>query len=230
MMAGWMLSTPSFARSFTDHFRLQDCSWRATGSNAYWKLITGYQIVLEGEEDGEEVRNEITVLPEFERLTILIDGVERSIRTRVIEERESADGDITEISRNFFARCNQTNDVFYFGEDVDIYEDGEVVSHDGAWRAGVDGAMPGIIMPGTFLKGARYFQEVAPDLAMDRARNVEDGLELETPAGSFTDCVAVLETTPLEPGEESLKMYCPGVGLVVDDFLVITEFGRVGSD
>jgi hypothetical protein len=200
-----------------------------TGSNPFWTLRSRYQIVLEGEEDGEEIRNEITVLNEFERLTLTIGGVERQVRTRVIEERESADGEITEISRNFFARCAQTNDIFYFGEDVDIYEDGEVVAHDGAWRVGVDGALPGIIMPGTFLKGSRYFQEVAPDVALDRARHVEEGLELETPAGTFTGCVAVLETTPLEPGEESLKMYCPGVGMVVDDFLVITEFGRLSG-
>ena len=42
-----------------------------------------------------------------------------------------------------------------------IVEDGRIVSHEGAWRAGVDGAQPGLIMPGTFLLGSRYFQEIA---------------------------------------------------------------------
>lgn len=57
------------------------------------------------------------------------------------------DGELTEISRNFFATCNRDNSVVYFGEEVNIYEDGEVVAHEGEWRAGDDDARPGIIMP-----------------------------------------------------------------------------------
>ena len=45
------------------------------------------------------------------------------------------------------------------------------------------------------------------------------GLEVEVPAGEFRDCVEVTETTPLEPGEESVKVYCPQVGLVRDGVL-----------
>ena len=71
------------------------------------------------------------------------------------------------------------NDVFYFGEDVDIFENG-TISHDGAWLAGVDDALPGLLMPGTFLLGARYFQEVASGVALDRSENVEMGLRMRT--------------------------------------------------
>ena len=148
------------------------------------------------------------------------------VLTRVVEEREWADGELVEVSNNFFAICRKTNSVFYFGEDVDIYEDGEIVSHEGAWRAGVNGAMPGIIMPGTFLLGSRYFQEIAPGVAMDRGENVEMGLEMETEAGLFCGCVKVLETTPLEPDAESEKIYCPGIGLVVDDEVRIVKQAR----
>ena len=86
-----------------------------------------------------------------------VDGV----TTRVVEERELEDGELVEISRNFFAICNRDNSVFYFGEDVDFYENGVIVSHDGAGRAGVNGARAGILMPGTLLLGARHFQGVA---------------------------------------------------------------------
>jgi hypothetical protein len=115
--------------------------------------------------------------------------------------------------------------VVYFGEDVDFYEDGEIVGHEGSWRAGVAGAAPGLIMPGTFLLGSRYYQEVAPGVAEDRAEHVAMGLDVEVEAGDFTHCVEVLETTPLEPGAESEKTYCPGVGLVVDGDLELVEFG-----
>lgn len=135
--------------------------------------------------------------------------------------------ELVEVSRNYFARCRQTNAIYYFGEDVDIYEDGEIVSHDGAWRTGEGhpSAKPGLIMPGTFLLGSRYVQEIAPGIAEDQAENVAMGLKEHTRAGKFYNCVEVLETTPLEPGAESTKIYCPGVGLVVDDVAELVHFG-----
>jgi hypothetical protein len=130
---------------------------------------------------------------------------------------------LDEVSRNFYAICDQTNNVYYFGEDVDIYEDGEVVSHAGAWRAGVNGAAPGVFMPGTFLLGSRYFQEIAPAVAMDRAEHVKMGLTVDVPAGRFTDAVQVLETSPLEPSAKEYKLYAPGVGVIVDDSLRLVD-------
>jgi hypothetical protein len=132
---------------------------------------------------------------------------------------------LLEVSRNFFAICCRANAVYYFGEEVDIYEDGEIVSHDGAWRAGRDGARPGIMLPGTFLLGSCYYQEIAPGIAMDRAEHVAMGLTIETPAGLFENCVAIRETTPLDPEEEGSKFYCPGVGLVVDEELELLAYG-----
>jgi hypothetical protein len=150
------------------------------------------------------------------------------LKARVIEERESEDGELVEVSRNFFAVCRETGDVFYFGEDVDDYEDDEIVGHEGAWRAGVDGAQPGIIMPGRFLLGAKYFQEVAPGIALDRGRNIAMGVSIDTPAGSFEDCVGVMDSSALDPDAEGdLKIYCHGVGIVMDEVLVLVERGIV---
>ncbi len=71
-------------------------------------------------------------------------------------------------------------------------------------------------MPGTFLLGSRYYQEVAPELALDRAENIEMGLTVETPAGTFNNSVKTLETTPLEASSKDIKIYAPGAGLIVD--------------
>jgi len=129
------------------------------------------------------------------------------------------------VSRNFFALCTKTHDVFYFGEDADIFNPDGTISHEGSWRAGVGGAVPGVIMPGTFLLGSRYVQEQAPGVAMDRSEHVAMGLEVNTTAGKFEKCVQVRETTPLEPGAQGVKTYCPGVGLVSDGVLQLVEFG-----
>jgi hypothetical protein len=209
---------------FTADFRMEDCTFETAGENVYFILRPGYQLVLEGEEDGEVVRVEITVLDETEDIILQEMG---EVETRVVEEREYVDGEILEISRSFFAICNETSAVYYFGEEVDIYEDGEVVSHEGTWRAGEDGAKAGLIMPGTFLLGSRYFQEQVPGVAMDRAENVEMGLELTTEAGTFTDCVKVEETTPLHPDELGYKVYSPGVGVIQDGEIELVEYGDV---
>jgi hypothetical protein len=209
---------------FTTDFRLEDCRFTTKGMNPYFFLKPGYQLVLEGEEDGEEILLVITVLNKRERIDLREEGIGK-VKTRIVEEREWVDGELAEISRNFFARCKQANAIFYFGEDVDIYENGEIVSHEGAWRAGEDGALPGLFMPGTFLLGSRYLQELAPEVAMDRAENVDMGLTIVTPAGTFENCVEVFETTPLDPDEESTKRYCPGIGLVFDDGVELVDFG-----
>jgi hypothetical protein len=222
---------------FTADFRLQDCWWFQTvGINPYFKLIPGYQLVLEGEEEDEgeivEIRAEITVLWDTQWIDLRDTEVGRWIKTRVVEEREFEDGELTEVSRNFFAICKKTNAVYYFGEDVDIYEDGEIVSNKGEWRAGVNGAMPGLIMPGTFLLGAKYFQEVA-DTAADRGENTAMGLTFEDPkgGGNFTGCVEVVDTNPLDNppvcDDGDVKIYCPGVGLVQDEELELVDYGFV---
>jgi hypothetical protein len=211
--------------AFTTDFRIEDCRFSADGSNPYFSLEPGHRLVLSGEDDGEEVVVEITVLAKKRTVSFTTArGKRLRVDTRVVEERETADGELVEVSRNYFARCEPRNDVFYFGEAVDIYEDGEIVSHEGAWLAGVAGAQPGVIMPGTYLLGARYFQEMAPG-AMDRGTHTAMGLTIPTGAGTFHNCVEVIETSPLEPGHESLKRYCPGVGLVVDNGIVLEESG-----
>lgn len=230
-MLATLAAAPTWAAEFTRHFFVEDCTWSAWGrQNALFSLRPGRQLVLEGEEDGALIRNEITMLRELEPVTFHHNGGPPiTVWTRVMEERESEDGELTEVSRNWVARCVETSDIYYFGEEVDIYEDGEIVDHHGEWRAGVDGAQPGILMPGTFLLGAKYYQEVAPDVAEDRAEHTADGLTLTVPAGTFAHCVEVSETNPLsdEPSSPDLKRYCRGIGLVLDEVIELIEINIV---
>jgi hypothetical protein len=231
-----LLAAPAVAApQFTTQFALDECTWSSTGRNQYFTLRPGDWFLLEGEEDGEVVRVQIKVLSQTKKITFTDDeGESLTVNTRVVEEREWKDDQLVEVSRNYYARCVQTGDVYYFGEDVDIYEDGVIVSHDGAWLAGKDTgegkARPGLIMPGTFLLGSRYFQERAPGVALDRAEHTQMGLTVKTPAGTFEECVEVKETTPLEPGAVSTKVYCAELGLVVDNVVKLVKFHSVGFD
>lgn len=125
--------------------------------------------------------------------------------------------------RIIFDICNKNNTVFYFGEAVDIYEDGQVVANTGSWEAGVDGAMPGIIMPGVILLGGRYSQEVAPNIAMDRAEIISMDEEVVTPAGTFPNCLKTKESSALERGK-GYKYYAPGIGLVKDGNVNLIQY------
>lgn len=204
---------------YTDEFFLKDCDFSDTGSNRFFILEPGYQLVLSGEEDDAKTELTITVLDQ----TKVVDGV----TTRIVEERETEDGELAEVSLNYFAICEQTNSVFYFGEDVDNYEDGKVADHDGSWHAGDDGAKAGLMMPGIVLINSKYQQETAPDVAEDRARIVSMDEAIQTPAGDFEHVLKVRETSPLEPDVTEYKFYAAGVGLIQDEDLRLAEHGFV---
>jgi len=201
-----------------EEFGISNCNLLTTGRNQYFILEPGHQLVLEG--DDEKVQ--ITVLNETKTVAGVI--------TRVVEEREWKGGKLHEVSRNYFAMCEQTKDVFYFGEDVDYYEDGKVVRHGGSWLAGTGANRAGLIMPGAPKVGMRYYQEIAPGVAMDRAEIVSLNETCKTPAGTFSNCMKVKESTPLEFWSflwPEYKMYAPGIGLVQDEDLVLTKHGTV---
>jgi hypothetical protein len=151
--------------------------------------------------------------------TRTVDGVE----TRVVEERESDKNGLIEVSRNFFAISRRNQDVFYFGEDVDLYTNGKVTSHDGAWLSGARRARFGLFMPGTPTVGAKFYQEVAPGVALDRAVVLSLTESLRVPAGSFTEVLKIEETTPLEPGVQEFKYWAKGVGLLQDGDLKLVK-------
>lgn len=193
---------------FTKAFLVDEADLSPTGKNPFFMLVPGFTLEYEGSEKGKKATLTITVLEETKKVG--------NVTTRVVEERETVDGKIVEVSRNFFAICKRTNNVYYFGEEVDMYKDGKVVSHEGAWLAGEGGAAFGLAMPGSPLMGARYYQEIAPGKAMDRAEIKSLNEEVKTPAGTFKNLLAIQETTPLEPDSKETKLYAPGIGLVQD--------------
>ncbi len=184
--------------------------------NGFFPLVVGSELVLEGEDDeGTFLTVEITVLDETE--------VVAGVTTRVVEEAEFEDGEIVEISRNFYAQAPDGT-VCYFGEDVDIYEDGEIVSHAGEWRAGEDGNLPGIIMPGNPVVGMIFQQEFAPGIAEDLSEIVALGETISVPAGIFTDTLSALDCNPIQFDGFDDKVYVDGIGLALDNEVELISF------
>jgi len=219
---------PAFATSktspdtkFTDSFNLKNCTFSTTGSNPYFILEPGYQLVFEGAGDKGPINVTSTVLDQTK-------DVGDGIVARVVEEKtvNSKTGDLIEITNDYFAICKETNSVFYLGESVDDYEDGKVVDHEGSWLHGSDNARAGLIMPGIILMGSKYYQEIAPDVAMDKSEIVGVNETVNVPAGSFSGVIHMKETSDLEPtatAEENL--HALGVGQVIDGDTKLVSYG-----
>ncbi len=54
-----------------DSFNLEDCTLSSSGTNDYFYLEPGFKLVLEGQEDGETIQLNMTVLDG----TKIVDGI-----------------------------------------------------------------------------------------------------------------------------------------------------------
>ena len=206
--------TKPTAKVWRDTFQVNKKNLAPFGENTYYILKAGYKLIY---KEGNTT-DTLTVLNE----TKIIDGVEVGI----IEDRTETNGQAVEITKDYFAIDTVTKDVYYFGEDVDNYKNGKLVSHDGTWISGVKGAKFGLMMPGKIKAGDKFYQEKAQKIAMDRAEIKETGLTVETPAGKFSNCIKVEDTSPLEPNVKDYKWYAPGVGLVKDNNMPLVKIEK----
>jgi len=216
---GAVLFALALAQSWTQTFDVDTKDLVTTGESRYFVLKPGHQLTFEGRESGKPGQLIVTVLNE----TMTVGGVE----TRVVEERESKGGELVEVSRNYFAMHPRTGDIYYFGEDVDMYKNGKLHSHDGTWRHGSNNAHFGLMIPGAPTVGLRYYQELAPRVAMDRVEIVSLTERSTTSAGVFENCLKMKETTPLEVFARATKVYAPGIGIVEDGPLKLVSHGTV---
>ena len=173
--------------------------------NPYWPLPPGAKWVYEAADEYVEV--EVTDLSK-EILGVPVVVVRDTVRA------SAADPDIIEDTYDWYAQ-DQDGNVWYMGEDTKEYEGGVVVSTEGSWEAGVDGAQPGIVMHAMPpAAGEPYRQEYYACEAEDYAEIVSTAEMVSVPFGDYEDCIQTRELTPLEPDVNEYKYYCAGVGLV----------------
>lgn len=178
-------------------------------SNPYFPLTPGLVTRLRGSEDGEHFREVVRVT----RHTKVIDGIRCRVVRDVVHRR---DGSLAEKTHDWYATDNDGN-VWYFGERTATYRrDGSLESREGSWRAGVDGARPGTIMPADPHPTDAYRQEYQRGVAEDQAWIVQRGMRRRVPAGAYRHVVRSFEWARLEPGVVSEKFYAPGVGIIAE--------------
>ena len=174
--------------------------------NQYWPLVPGTTFIYEGEtEDGLET-NEVLVTSETKEIL--------GVTCTVVLDRVWVDGELAEETLDWYAQ-DKAGNIWYFGEDSKDYEGGVVVSTEGSWEAGVDGAKPGIVMLADPHPGDSYRQEYYEGEAEDMGKVLRLNASASVPFGDFAQCLVTKEWTTLEPGVVEQKYYAPGVGLVL---------------
>jgi len=137
------------------------------------------------------------------------------VATTVVHDQVFLDGELTEDTFDWYAEDTDGN-VWYFGEDSKEIDHGVVVSTEGSWEAGVNGALPGIIMLANPVVGTKYQQEFSEGVAEDMAQVLSLKKTAQVPYGTFDDCLMTNEWSQLEHGVREFKFYAPGVGLVLE--------------
>lgn len=136
------------------------------------------------------------------------------IAATVVHDKVYLNGSLTEDTFDWYAQDTLGN-VWYLGEDSKQILNGVVVGTEGSWEAGVNGALPGIIMLAQPKVGTQYQQEFAAGVAEDNAKVVNLSAKVVVAYGPFTGCLKTEEWTPLEQGAREQKFYKAGVGLLL---------------
>ena len=87
-------------------------------------------------------------------------------------------------------------------------------------------------MPGTFNIGARYIFDGHEAEAYGFTENMESGITMKLPAGTFKNCVRTRENSLTNPSDVTDKWWCPGIGEVKDtsDGELVASSAVPGSD
>jgi hypothetical protein len=184
-------------------------SFTTTIDNPYYPLPPGQLLVYQGVRDGSTQVDRVLVLDR----TKTVDGVECVV---VRDVARAPGGGLIEKTFDWFAQDDQ-GAVWYFGENTKEYdENGNVVSTEGSWETGVDGAVSGIIMEATPTVPDGYRQEYYAGHAEDTAWVLETGMTVSVPYGTLDHVLRTMEWARIEPRVVDMKFYAPGIGIVLE--------------
>ena len=175
-------------------------------TNKYFSLPVGRKLVYQSQTSGGTEKIEI----EIESATKEIMGV----KTTIYRDKVYLNNTLVEDTRDYLAQDKEGN-VWYFGEEVDNYEDGKLIDHTGSFIAGEDRAKPGIWIKAVNIVGDSYRQEYYPDEAEDVTDVVATGQTVIVGDKTYTGCVKMYDWTPLDDESKEYKYYCPEVSAMV---------------
>jgi hypothetical protein len=176
--------------------------------NPWFPLKPGSVYVYRGVKDGQPSREVLTVM----HATATINGAPCA----VIHDRLYVRGQLEERTTDWYTQDKQGN-VWYYGEQTaTLATNGSVTSTEGTWRAGKDGAQPGIYMPASPTVGMTARQEFYKGHAEDHVEILNLRAPVKVSWGKSSQALLTKEWTPLEPGVIDHKYYIRGVGTVLE--------------
>jgi hypothetical protein len=176
--------------------------------NELWPMEPGTQWTYrEIDEEGTELEVVVTVSSETKEIA-------NGITARIVRDTVTQDGELVEDTFDWYAQDADGN-VWYLGEDTAEFEDGELATTAGSFEAGVDGALPGIVIPADPVDGMQYRQEYYEGEAEDNGEVLSVEEQAEVPYGHFEAVLLTKDTSGIEPDVLEYKLYAPGVGPVL---------------
>jgi hypothetical protein len=197
---------PQFGPGADYHPHIDPANFSPNVDNPYLPLTPGTTLVYTGTKDGKSALNLSTTTSR----TAVIAGV----TTRVVEDRLYLENMLEERTSDYFAQ-DRCGNVWYFGEDTATLDRrGQVISTEGSFHAGVDGAQPGVFMQAVPEVGRKFRQEWYAGHAEDQYDVVRLSARVKVPYGTFRNALRTEETTSLEAGVLDNKYFVQGVGEV----------------
>ena len=194
----------------SEHVRLNPAAFTTRITNPYWPMKPGSRWTYrETDPEGTKLRVVVSVTSKTKRIA-------NGVTARVVHDVVTEAGQPVEVTDDWYAQ-DKCGNVWYLGEATKEYENGKVVSTEGSFEAGVDGAEPGIVMAAKPRAGMRYRQEHYVGHAEDRAAVMSLAEQVEVPFGFFPKGKVVMtrDVNPLQPKILEYKFYARGVGPIL---------------
>lgn len=189
--------------------------------NPYFPLPVGRTLVYSGIKDGQTQIDTVTVTDQTKSIL--------GVQATVVSDIANHDATVLERTSDYYAQDKQGN-VWYLGEDTVAFPAKGKPDTSGSWQAGVNGAIPGIVMEADPQIPDAYRQEFLAGQAEDTAWVVDRGGTISVPFGKVRNILTTLEATRLEPNAYDQKVYGPGIGIVSEVAISgPTEFAKLES-
>ncbi len=176
--------------------------------NPYWPMDPGTRWTYrETDQEGSSQKVVVTVSDRTEKIA-------NGVTARVVRDTVTEDAEIIEDTFDWYAQDKDGN-IWYLGENTAEFEKGKLVTKEGSFEAGVDGALPGIIMPAHPRDGMQYRQEYYKGKAEDNGEVLGTDEMVQSPFGRFDHALLTKDTAAIEPNVLEYKLYARGVGPVL---------------
>jgi hypothetical protein len=191
-----------------DPVNLDPANFSADITNQYWPMKPGTRWTYRSVDADGEVEDIVIVA------TTATKRLANGVTARVVRDTARTDGELVEDTLDWYAQDADGN-VWYMGEETAEYENGKVVSREGSWEAGADGAQPGILLPAQPQVGQKYRQEYKKGEAEDNGEVLATTHLVQVETGRHKNALVTMDSSSIEPTVVEYKFYAPHIGPVL---------------